>query len=187
MKVRDFCDIRMGFAFRQRLTRVPDGNVLVIQPKNITLDGAISFGVEGPLRTDATVSRSLRPKDVLVSNRGRFAAAVFDLPELDPWIVPSSILILSVNTQGVLQEYLACYFNSAVGQRLLRRHWEQTTVPFISAKNLGHVDIPIPSLDRQHSLVAFDNAVARFARLSKRKMELMRGILNRELRMGNRE
>ncbi|MCD4750799.1 MAG: restriction endonuclease subunit S [Thermoanaerobaculales bacterium] len=185
MRVQDFCNIGIGHAFRQRLTRVPDGNVLVIQPKNIAPDGSISFGDEGPLRTYVAVSRPLWPNDVLIVNRGRFAAAVFDLPESDPWIVPSSILVLSVNMRAVLPEYVACYFNSSSGQRLFRRHCEQTTVPFMSAKNLGDLDLPIPSLDRQHSLVAFDRATARYAVLSSRKQELLRGILNRELRIKN--
>ena len=181
MRIRDFGDIRMGHAFRQRLARMPGGKVMVIQPKNIGLQGSTSFGDEYPLQTDVAVARPLQSKDVLVVNRGRFAAAVFDLPESDTWIVPSSILVLSVNQQSVLPEYVACYFNSANGQRLFQRHCEQTTVPFISAGNLGHMDIPIPPLDRQRSLVAFDRAAARYALLSNRKQELYRQILNHEL------
>jgi restriction endonuclease S subunit len=181
MRIRDFGDIRMGHVFRQRLARVPGGKVMVIQPKNIGPQGSISFGDEGPLQTDVTVTRPLRPKDVLVVNRGRFAAAVFDLPESDTWIVPSSILALSVNEQSVLPEYVACYFNSAHGQRLFRLHCEQTTVPFISAGNLGHMDIPIPPLERQRSLVAFDRTAAKYSLLSNRKQELYRQILNHEL------
>lgn len=181
MRIRDFGDIRIGHAFRQRLTRIPGGKVMVIQPKNIGPQGSISFGDECPLRTDVAVTRSLQSKDVLVVNRGRFAAAVFDLPESDTWIVPSSILVLSVNQQSVLPEYVACYFNSANGQRLFQRHCEQTTVPFISAGNLGNMDIPIPPLDRQRSLVAFDGATARCALLTNRKQELYRQILNHEL------
>jgi len=171
----------MGHAFRQRLTRVPDGNVLVIQPKNIAALGSVSFGDKPPLRTDASAAKPLQPKDVLVVNRGRFAAAVFDLPDSDTWIVPSSILVLSVTEQTVLPEYVACYLNSANGQRLFQCHCEQTTVPFISTGNLGQIDIPIPSLDRQRSLVAYERATARYALLANRKQELYRQILNHEL------
>ena len=181
MKVKDFCDIRIGHAFRQRLERVQGGNVRVIQPKNITREGSISFEDEFPLQMDTSVTRSIRPKDVLVVNRGRFAAAVFALPESDTWIVPSSILILSVNEQLVLPEYVACCFNSVYGQLLFRRHCEQTTVPFISARNLGQIDIAIPPLDRQQSLVAFNKVVARHALLCNRKQELYRQILDNEL------
>ncbi len=181
MKIKDFGDIRIGHAFRRRLARAPAGNVLVVLPKNIASQGSIFFGDEEPLRTDASVNRPLQPGDVLVVNRGRFAAAVFDLSGSDAWIVPSSILVLSVTEQTVMPEYVACYFNSTYGQRLFRRHCEQTTIPFISAGNLGHMDIPIPSVDRQQSLVAFDKAVATHALLSNRKQELYRRIMNHEL------
>ena len=181
MKIKDFNEIRMGHAFRRRLARVPDGDVLVIQPKNISLEGSISFGGEAPLRTKASAVKPLQPNDVLIVNRGRFAAAVFDLTTSERWIVPSSILVLSVREESILPEYIACYFNSAKGQRLFRRHCEQTTIPFISTANLGNMNIPIPPIERQQSLVAYDTAVTRYARLANRKQELYRLILNREL------
>ena len=181
MRVKDFCEIRMGHAFRQRITRVPDGNVLVIQPKNITQEGSFSFREEAPVRTKASTAKPLQSKDVLVVNRGRFAAAVFDLPASERWIVPSSILVLSINKKSILPEYIACYFNSANGQRLFQRHCEQTTIPFISTENLKNMDIPIPPIERQRSLVAYDTTVTRYARLANRKQELYRLILNREL------
>ena len=30
MRIKNFSDIRMGHAFRRRIVRVPDGNVLVV-------------------------------------------------------------------------------------------------------------------------------------------------------------
>ena len=185
MKIRKFCDISMGHAFRSRLANVPDGNVQVIQPKNILSGGSISFGNEEPLRTDVPASRSLAPKDVLVVNRGRFAAAVFEPRDSATWIVPSSVLVLSITNQSVLPEYVACYFNSTNGQRLFSRHCEQTTIPFIGAGNLGRMSIPVPSLERQQALIACGEFVTRYAQLTKRKQELMREIVNYELGMVN--
>lgn len=185
MRIEEFSDIRMGHAFRSRLANVPDGNVQVIQPKNILMDGSVCFGNDEPLRTDVPVAWSLASKDVLVVNRGRFAAAVFEPQDSATWIVPSSILVLSITSQSVLPEYVACYFNSTNGQRLFSRHCEQTTIPFIGAGNLGRMNIPVPSLERQHALVACGDFVARYAALTSRKQEVMKRILNWELRMGN--
>lgn len=181
MRIGDFCSIRLGHSFRRRLTNASDGNVLVIQPKNISPEGFISFGQGEPVRTDVSVSKPLQLDDILIVNRGRFSAAVFDLPNSDAWIVPSSILVLSLKTESVLPEYVACYFNSSGGQQLLRRHCEHSTVPFISARNLANIDIPIPPLDRQKALIAFDRAVTKYTCLSNRKQELFRHILSDEL------
>jgi len=181
LQIKDFCDIRMGHSFRHRLTTMPDGNVMVIQPRNISLEGFVSFGQGEPVRTDVSVSTPLQPDDILIVNRGRFSAAVFDLPESETWIVPSSILVLSLKAESVLPEYVACYFNSSSGQQLLWCHCEHSTVPFISARNLANIDIPIPPLDRQKSLIAFEKAAAKYACLSNRKQVLFRHILSHEL------
>ena len=122
-------------------------------------------------------------KDVLVVNRGRFAAAVFEQQDSAIWIVPSSILVLSITSPSVLPEYVACYLNSTNGQRLFLRHSEQTTIPFIGAGNLGCMSIPVPSLERQQALVACGEFVARYAQLTNRKQELCGQLLDYELNL----
>ena len=181
MRVKDFCEIRIGHAFRERLENVPDGKMMVIQPKNISSGGVVSFGPREPLRTDASVSRPLGRGDVLVVNRGRFAATVFDLQEEGKWTVPSSILVLSVKAASVLPEYVALYFNSVNGQLLFERHYEQTTVPFVSTRNLANMEVPIPSLKKQRALIAFEKTSRDYARLVNRKLDLRKQILSHEL------
>jgi restriction endonuclease S subunit len=181
MRIKEFCNIRMGHAFRERLVNVPEGDVRVIQPRNISSGGCISFSEGEPLHIDKSVSKPLRNGDVLVVNRGRFVVTVFALAETGTWIAPSSILILSVKKESILPEYVACYFNSPSGQRMFRRHYEQTTVPFISTKNLANMDIPVPPLERQRSLVAFEKVAKEYARLTNRKLELQRQILSHAL------
>lgn len=181
MKVRDFSEIRSGHGFRERLAHDPGGAYRVIQPKNIQADGWIGFDRGEPLRTAAASPKVLRPNEVLLVNRGRFSAAVFEPADDDPCIVPSSILVLTMKTDRVRPEYVACFFNSAQGQALLQRHCEQTTVPYVSAQTLGDIDIPMPARIRQDALVALERAVARHARLSRRKQELIRQMLNHEL------
>ena len=134
---------------------------------------------------EASAPKVLHPKEVLFVSRGRFAAAVFEKTDSGPWIVPSSVLVLSLKTDRVLPEYVACYLNSASGKALLQRHCEQTTVPFVSAQTLGNIDIPVPSLARQAALVALDQAASKQARRLNRKQELSRQILNHELLNGN--
>lgn len=186
MKIKEFCEIRAGYAFRRRLASKPGGNVIVVQPKDISSEGVVSFGNEGPLHTDTTVSRPLQRGDVLVVNRCRFAATVFNLSEASACIAPSSILILTIKDARVLPEYVAVYFNSLNGQKLFRRHFEKTTVPFISTSNLGNMDIPVPPLDKQRSLIGFDAVAKKYARQTLRKRELLRLILGHELRNAER-
>jgi len=102
MKFRDFIRVRIVHAFRHKVTNTPGGTVMVLQPKNISVDGRISFGSDEPLRTDAPSPRLLQPNDVLMINRGRFAAAVFDIADARSSIVPTSVLVLSLIEHSVL-------------------------------------------------------------------------------------
>ncbi|MDY0295859.1 MAG: restriction endonuclease subunit S [Acidobacteriota bacterium] len=182
MRIGDFCVIRSGHAFRGRILNVSGGNKRVIQPRNIGDEGAVFFSADEPLRVNVSGGKPLKPKDVLVVNRGRFAATVFNQEEPGSWIVPASILVLSVTSPAVLPEYVVCYINSAGGQRLFQRHIEQSTIPYISPTNLGSMDIPIPSLERQVLMVECCTAAARYAKLINRKQEIYREILDHELK-----
>lgn len=171
----------MGYAFRKRLEHMPGGGVKVIQPKNISSGGILSFEDEEPWLTDISASKPIQYGDVLLVNRGRFAATVFNLSDPGPWKVPSSILILSIKNESVLPEYVSLYFNSENGQKLFHRHLEKTTVPFIRASNLANMDIPVPPIKKQLALVKFETTNREYAHLSNRKLELLRQILNIEL------
>ena len=165
---------------------MPGGSVKVIQPKNISVSGILSFEDDEPLWTDVSSSNPLQSGDVLLVNRGRFAATVFNLHEPGPWIAPSSILILSIKDKSVLPEYVTLFFNSPNGQKLFRLHLEKTTVPLISAKNLATMDIPVPPLEKQLALIDFEATNREYAQLSSRKLELQRQILRHELTKAER-
>jgi restriction endonuclease S subunit len=181
MKIRNCCNIRIGHAFRERLIHVPKGKIMVVQPRNILPEGII-FENDEPLRVDITSFKPLQSGDVLLVNRGRFAAIVCNLSGPEPWITTSSVLVLSIYDPSVLPEYVALYINSVIGQKKLKQYLEHTTVPFISAKNLGNMDIQIPSIERQKELITFEESVMRYNRLTNRKHELLKEILNSEFK-----
>lgn len=151
---------------------------MVIQPKNISPDGYLYFGPDEPLRTDLSQPKQLAAGDVLLVSRGRFSAVVFDRPESESWIASSSILILTDLKNSVMPEYVACYFNSAGGQKMFRRYIEQSTISFISTAKLAEMDIPVPPVERQKALIALDKTTRDYARLTDRKQELQKQILD---------
>lgn len=185
IQIGDVCEVRMGHAFRTSLEHVPDGSIAVIQPKNISSTGLLTFGEDEPWRTDVSASTFLEDGDVLLVNRGRFAAAVFRMHAGENYIVPSSVLVLTLTSQALLPEYLALYLNSPGGQKLFRRHAETSTVPFIRGRNLARAKIPIPGLDRQRALTEWEAVSRRYACLTARKIELHRSVLTHELTEGD--
>jgi len=177
-KFKDFCEARIGHSFRKKIVPEPDGDFVVIQPKDITSAGGICQ--DGLDRLNVKASKLLKKGDVLLTSRGRFAAAVFDL-EGDNYIAPSSIIILSLNADSVIPEYIAMYLNTENGQKLLKRHLETTTVPFIRISNLLEIAIPVPTIEKQQVLAEIDAEHRRYGQLTSRKLELQKQILNHAL------
>lgn len=182
MKISEFAITRVGHSFRKRLMTVPGGLSKLIEPKNISSGGALVLDETNIIHSDIRMSPPLKVGDILISNRGRFAAAVFDMPDTQTWIVPSSIVVLTITDRSILPGYIALYLNSARGQKQFQKLNEVSTVPFVSRTNLMEMDIPIPPLKRQDLLVTLGTANRRYNELTIKKHNLMNNILNNELR-----
>lgn len=170
----------MGYSFRQKPDCIENGNALVIQPKDVTFDGILN--VETPCLIDFPAGTNLRKGDVLLINRGRFTACVFQDNLGMPCVATSAFLVLTPkNPAQLLPDYLALFLNSTEGQTILRRLNETTTIPFISLGNVESIEIPIPTLDLQQKLVALEKSKQRFAQLTARKTELLNRLINQQL------
>lgn len=175
-RLRHLCDIRSGHAFRSGLPESVDGAYRIIQPKDLSTFHRAYFKEQDAIRVDVQAPKPLKDGDILVLSRGKFLAVVFDFLDFDRWIVPSSIQVLSLTTKAVLPHYVANYLNSPAGQRQFLFHGKRTTVPFISTKGLGEIEIPTPSLQRQESLIDLDLASAEYSRLTARRTELIQSL-----------
>jgi restriction endonuclease S subunit len=170
----------MGYSFRGAPVCIEDGNALVIQPKDVTSDGILK--VEIPCPVDFPAGSNLNRGDVLLINRGRFTACVFEDSLGMPCVATSGFIILTPNDPAqLLPDYLALFLNSTEGQNIFKRLTETTTIPFIKLSNLESIEIPVLPLETQRKLVALEQAKQRFVQLTARKTELMNRILDHQL------
>lgn len=184
MRINELCAARMGYSFRGAPACIEDGNALVIQPKDVTSAGILK--VEKPCRVNFTAEKNLSEGDVLLINRGRFTACVFEDTLGMSCVATSAFLILTPkNPAQLLPDYLALFLNSTEGQTVLKRLNKTTTIPFISLSNVESIVIPVPPLDMQKKLVALEQAKQRFAQLTARKTELLNRIINQQLTTAN--
>jgi len=170
----------MGYSFRQKPDCIDDGNLLLIQPKDVTPDGFLD--AHDLCRTNLPVEKRLSTGDVLLINRGRFTACVFDGAIKEPCVATSAFLIFTPhNPSQLLPEYLALFFNSADGQNLFKRLTMTTTIPFISLGHLESIEIPLPTIERQKALATFGELHKAYLRLSSRKAELQKQIIDQQI------
>lgn len=182
MNLRETCEIKMGVAFRSGFKHSPAGNIPVIQPKDIDNNGILQVvDVYRVKMAEVNPKHILKPGDVLLSNRGRFAATTYT-GQIDTCVASGALLVLTVKQDApVLPEYLALYFNSLAGKRQLGRLDETTTIPYVSRRNLEQIDIPVPPIERQETLVALERAKQHYTTLTTRKIELTNSIINHQL------
>ncbi len=186
IQLLNLCDARLGFSFRQKPDFTAAGNVLVVQPKDITPDGIMM--IDAACRVSLSIETLLSKGEVLLINRARFTAAVFDGTVGEPCIATSAFHILAPkNPSRLLPEYLALFMNSAAGQSLFKRQIKTTTIPFISLDSLSRIEIPVPPVERQRALVDLGKIIQSYARLSAEKLRLHQQLLARELAVSNQE
>lgn len=179
-QISRLCAVRMGYSFRQKPVYIENGNTRIIQPKDVTADGILK--TDSLDRIDFPAGTNLSRGDVLLINRGRFSACVFEDDQKIPCVATSAFLILTPkHPDRLLPDYLALFFNSIEGQNILKRFNETTTVPFISRGNIESVSISVPPPDIQRELAALERTKQRFIQLTTRKIELINNLINSEL------
>lgn len=175
--LKELCTARMGYTFREKPRVIKEGNVLVIQPKDVSGDGVLDLVTA--CRTEVSIGRRLKKGDVLLINRGRFSASVFDADTLIPCVATSAFIVITPeDPKQILSEYLALFYNSSAGRAMFKRLTETTTIPFISLGNLESIAIPVPPLERQKALVAINEMNRNYMRLCARKAELQQQIID---------
>lgn len=146
--LKDFTDIRSGYAFRGAVIANASAGVRVIQPRDIISNNFSDLVVR---KAEPFYSRCLlKPGCVLVTNRGTIRAYVFR--KGFKATTTSAVFVLRVR-DGILPEYLAMYINSELGQRQIRTRQESTTVPAVTKQQIARLVVLVPDLDVQGWLV----------------------------------
>lgn len=182
MQIGNLCTTRVGHSFRKKLVNDPEGVTKIVHPRNICGDGFLKF-ISPPLQTSIASKRPLENGEILLQNKGRFAAAVFNMPGNEYWITPASVIILTLTTKEVLPEYIALYLNSIKGQQKLSKVKELSSIPFVTRPNLEKINIPIPDIEKQQMLIDFNKTISKYKSLTEQKTKLLINIMNSELEM----
>ena len=181
VKLGQLADISMGHTFRSRLEAVSDGDLAVIQMKDLTDDNRLDpMALTRIELATARPSQFVTPGDILFRSRGQTNTAV--LVDEDPGraIVAAPLLRLRPR-EGVIPAYLAWFINLPATQSRLARRAEGTALRMIRKQSLAELEVILPSLARQQAIVELSDLAAReqqlMARLSARRKQYMDNML----------
>ena len=118
----------------------------------LELDGLREVGVVQSARTERHL---LRPFDVLVTARAGFAQAALVSPDVSRTVAGVTLLVARPKLpESGMGHWLWYFLTSAHGRaQLAKRMTVSATTTLLSAKNLGEVEVPLPS-PRELDLVA---------------------------------
>ncbi len=152
MNIGDLADVQMGYPFRSRLEHDPQGDVAVIQMKDI--DDTNLLHADEAIRVALPKGKAhhlLRAGDLLFRSRGRSNGAAEVLDGIGPAVLSAPLLL--IRPHGVLPAYLCWYLNAPATQDQLAAMAEGTSVRMISAEALKALHVPLPSLTAQQRIV----------------------------------
>jgi Type I restriction modification DNA specificity domain len=175
----DLADVQMGYPFRSRLENDPNGDVAVVQMKDI--DDANRLHTESALKVSLPTGKArhlLRAGDLLFRSRGRSYGAAQVLEGIGAAVLSAPMLM--IRTRGVLPSYLCWYLNLPSTQAALAALAVGTSVQMVSKESLVSLPVPIPDLERQRQVVDI------FA-LARRVHTLATEIATKEMRLNEQK
>jgi hypothetical protein len=168
-------DVQMGYPFRSRIEHDPQGDVVVIQMKDINdanlLHTASAIKVALP---KGKARHLLRPSDLLFRSRGRSNGAAQVRDGIGAAVLPAPMLL--IRPHRVLPDYLCWFINAPATQAQLGALAEGTSVRMISAEVLKALEVPLPPMAAQQRIV-------QAAALAEREQALMAQIATQRRRL----
>lgn len=185
VKLVDIAKIRLGYSFREKLEGDDEGNLPIIQFKD--LQSNIFENADNCLRLSADkikASHWLKHREILLSNRGNYKAAINYCRY--PCVASGVFFVLTIQNKNFLPEYIATFLNSQEGQKLLKMKHNTAGVHSINRAELEQIDIPLPPLEKQKQLVElfslYEKEVDIFEKIKQSRKKLINSILSHTIK-----
>lgn len=198
-RIDDIATLQIGYQFREKLTMASDGTHQVIQVKDI--DEADNHRLVPSSLYRVTPKRGaekyeVADGDVLFLSKGRrnYATLVTGLIEEGPSIKPDGsrgwfsiktiasnhFYILRPKSDNINPDYLTWAINSPPAQAYLQSMASGSAMPFIPKQSFTELEIDVPDLETQHTIVQlhelslYESSLMK--RLEQRRTELVAGV-----------
>jgi hypothetical protein len=157
IKLHNLADVQSGYQFRGRVEPHPQGDISVIQVKDLRDDVVLHTDGLIKVKLDKDPAAYLvQEGDVLFLSRGHRLFATAITKPLHRAIVPGYFFIIRLRDSGVLPEYVAWYINQPPAQNRLKPSHAGTHMPIVPKSAFDELEIDVPPLNIQRAIVALD-------------------------------
>lgn len=167
--LKEIAEIFSGYLFKEILKNDENGDIKVIQLKNVNNDGDIKQKELFRVSLDNINERLFLKKDDIIfkSKSTNHTAAV--IPEISGKIIVSShFLILRVNEDSVIPEYLRWYLKQDFTMDYFKKKSGSRLVRLVNKKFLGEMEIKIPLVKNQMDIIELNDLFRKEKKLTKK-------------------
>ena len=154
--------VQMGLTFRSRLEPISDGNVAVIQMKNLSADNRLDSENLTLIEMQKLKEHHMvRQNDLIFRARGINNTAILVDREVKHTVVAAPLLLVRVSDSSILPGYLCWFINLPLSQAFLQSHATGTAMRMIGKRALDALEVLIPSLSTQQCIIELSRLVDR--------------------------
>ena len=170
-KLKYLANTFSGVTFYSQIKAVPDGDLVVIQMRDIKNDNRVHL--KEAVRVHSPIpgrSPFVSPGDIIFRSRGlSYTAAMLDSKFDEKIIVASPLILVRPNTDVILPEYLLWWINQPSSQHYFLSISHGTNLKMVGKRDLEDLDVNVPSMEIQSEVV-------KLFRLSSREQHLLETI-----------
>ncbi|MDW7731161.1 MAG: restriction endonuclease subunit S [Methanolobus sp.] len=153
--IKDIATVHTGYSFRSRLEASENGNVAIIQMKDLLDDNSVDCS--GLMKIDVHTIKEqhfARKGDLVFRSRGQVNTSAIIPENPEKAVIAAPLLRIRItDTENVLPEYLNWYISQTDAQRYLTSMQAGTSVNMIRSKQLEQMPVHLPSLKMQRTIV----------------------------------
>ena len=187
-KLVDIAEVRMGYTFRSRLEPEMDGDVAVIQMKDIDESNLLHPEGLARIRMPELKDRHLvQEGDLMFRSRGVTNTAALVAGNLGRSVLAAPMMLIRPDTERVQAEYLLWFINQASIKKILSVQAAGTAVKMISKAALEQLEVSVPPLKTQKSIVEIGHLATLEAQLATKLMDRRKVLIDGALMKRARE
>jgi len=163
MKIKKLTTVQMGYSFRTRLEASEGGNVAVIHMKDLLKDNTVDCDGLVKIDMEAVKEHHLAQKgDLVFRSRGLTTTAAILRDDPGKAVVAAPLLRIRITKPDrILPEYLNWYLRQRDAQIFLTSRAVGTAQKMINKLTIEDLEVPLPSLKKQKTIVELASLSAR--------------------------
>ena len=162
IKIKKLATVQMGYSFRSRLEPAEDGDLAVIQMKDLDQDNRVDC--QGLVKIDMKAVKDhhlVKKGDLVFRSRGLLATAAILLDDPARAVVAAPLLRIRITKpEAVLPQYLNWYISQRDAQMFLTSRAKGTVQQMISKQTLEELEVALPSMEKQKAIVELASLIA---------------------------